>query len=53
VDRTGRDEQLLAYLQVMDLPRDLELDLPLQHDDQLVRRVREVLPPLAGRVRAG
>jgi hypothetical protein len=51
VDRTCRDQQLLADLRVMDLASDLEFHLTFQHNDQLIRAVRKVFPRLARRVR--
>ena len=50
VPGTGRDQQLLADPRAVNLARDLELHLALQHDDQLVRRVAEVFPWLARRI---
>ena len=40
---TGRDQDLLADLGVADPPGDLELHVALQHEDQFVGRMREVL----------
>jgi hypothetical protein len=48
MDGTGRDQDLLPDPRVADPPGDLELHLPLQHDDQFVGGVREVLPPPSG-----
>jgi len=46
----GRDQQLLAKLRAMNLPLNLELHITIEHDDQFVGRVDEVLPTLARRV---
>jgi hypothetical protein len=46
----GRDQQLLAWLRAMDLSLDLELHIAIEHDDQFVGAVDEILPTFARRV---
>jgi hypothetical protein len=51
VDRAGTDQQLLPDLRLVKLAGDLELHLVLQHNDQIIGRVPEVLPALSRPVR--
>src|SRR5262249_1245784 len=50
MDGAGRDQKLFPDLRVAEPADDLEVHLTLQDDDQLVSRMREVLPAPSGRV---
>jgi len=53
MDGTGRDQDLLPYHRVTDPPSDLEFHLALQHNDQFLGRMREVLPSPPWRIDPG
>jgi len=50
MDGTSGDQKFLSDDRVTNLPGDLELHLALQHDDQFVSRMREILPSPSWRV---
>jgi len=50
MDSASRDQNFFSDRGVTDLPSDLEFHLALQHDDQFVCRVREILPSPTWRV---
>jgi hypothetical protein len=50
MDGTSGDQEFLSDFRVANPPGNLELHLALQHEDQFIGRMREILPALSWRV---
>jgi hypothetical protein len=48
--RAGRDQEFVSWTWVMNSPPNFEFHLSVQHDDNFIGAVHEILPALTGRV---